>query len=106
VRVSRFTLGELVADVDVTVPGGAWLLYADAWHPDWRASVNGEPVPVHEANLAFKAVRVPPGRSVVRMWFERGWLALGLALLGLTWATAMAGWMISAALSGVSSRAP
>jgi hypothetical protein len=81
--MSRFTLGEAVAEVNVASPGGAWLLYADAWHPDWRASVNGEVVPVHQANLAFKAIRVPGGASTVRFWFDRGPLGVAIAALGL-----------------------
>jgi hypothetical protein len=95
VEVSRFTLGELVAEVEVTAADGAWLLYADAWHPDWRASVNGAPAAVHEANLAFKAVRVPSGRSTVRFWFDRG--PLGAAVAGLGLALGLAGAALIAA---------
>lgn len=48
-----------------TPGGGGWLYYADAWHPFWRAYVNGREVPVVRANLAFKAVPIPPGPSEV-----------------------------------------
>ena len=42
------------------------------FHAGWRASVNGAETPVHVANLAWKAVRVPPGKSRVRFWFDHG----------------------------------
>ncbi len=64
VEVERFTLDELVAEVEVDAPSGAWLVYDDAFHADWRAAVNGAETPVHIANLAWKAVHVPPGTSL------------------------------------------
>lgn len=83
-RAVHFTLGELVAEVEVAAPGGAWLVYHDAYHEDWRASVNGVATPVHVANLAWKAVRVPAGRSEVRFWFHHGANhALGSAIAGV-----------------------
>ena len=89
VEVTRFGPSELEAEVEVEAPAGAWLLYADAYHPGWRAAVNGHETPVTEANLAFKAVRVPPGKSVVRLWFDQGWrgvLRYAIGGFGAAWA--------------------
>jgi hypothetical protein len=74
----------------VTLPAqrqGAWLLYCDAWHPDWTAEVNGKDVAVARAFLAYKAVRLDAGTNVVefrmrspaRIWTFR--LAAGNATL-------------------------
>lgn len=49
----------------------AWLLITDTWYPGWRAMVNGEPVPLLQANGAFRAVPIPPGEAVVEMRFQR-----------------------------------
>lgn len=40
----------------------AWLLYCDAWDPNWEATVNGNPVVVRKANLAYKAVPLGTGK--------------------------------------------
>jgi hypothetical protein len=93
VRVTDFTLGALAADVEVAAPGGAWLVYADAFHPAWRASVDGVETPVRPANLAFKAIRVPAGHSVVRLWFDGSWRGSALAAVGLACAAA---WLAAA----------
>lgn len=96
--VQRFALGELVADVDVATPGGAWLVYDDAYHAGWRASVDGAETPVHVANLAWKAVRVPQGRSTVRLWFRHGAnhaLGTAIALFGLVSGGVLVAWMIA-----------
>lgn len=50
--------------------GGAWLLYDDAWHPGWSASVNGAPTRVYRANLAYKSVRLRAGDNRVEMRFD------------------------------------
>lgn len=54
--------------VRVTAPAGAWLFYSDAWHPDWRARVNGSPAPVARACLAYKAVPLRSGENVVELF--------------------------------------
>jgi hypothetical protein len=39
----------------------AYLVISQTWYPGWSASLDGEPVPLYRANLAFQAVRIPPG---------------------------------------------
>ncbi len=58
--------------IETLAPGDkpSWLYYAEAWHPDWRAYVNGRPTPVLRANYAFKAVKLSPGQNEVRMVFD------------------------------------
>jgi hypothetical protein len=69
----------------------AWLLITDTWYPGWRATVNREPVPLLQANGAFRAVPVPPGESVVQMQFQsRYWWIPWLGWLALTFATFLA----------------
>jgi hypothetical protein len=51
-------------------PQTAWLLITDTWYPGWRATVNREPVPVLQANGAFRAIPIPPGEAVVKMQFQ------------------------------------
>jgi hypothetical protein len=104
VRVTRFTLNELVADVQVEAPQGAWLVYADAYHPGWRASVNGQETPVYPADLAFKALRVPPGSNVVRFWFHHGlnhFLSYAIAGLGVASAVVLLAFVIAALLGRI-----
>lgn len=83
-HVEKFTANELVARISVPGDGG-WLVYADAFHPNWRATVNGKSVPVLEANLAFKAVALSAGENVVRFFYSPAQTAMTvvLALLGL-----------------------
>jgi hypothetical protein len=87
---------ELVSDrvrieADLKAPG--YVVLVDAYDPGWQATLDGGPVPVLRANLAFRAVRAPAGRHVIQfsyrpLWFLRGFglslaTALGLVSIGL-----------------------
>lgn len=56
--------------VEVTSPGCGYLVLNDAWQRWWTAEVNGRPAPVLRANVLFRAVAVPPGRSIVTFRFR------------------------------------
>ncbi|MCY1289231.1 hypothetical protein D9M70_383160 [compost metagenome] len=48
----------------------AWFVLSDTYHPWWKASINGNPVPLYQANQAFRAVCVPAGKGVLSMDFR------------------------------------
>jgi len=66
-----------------TGPGGAWMSFADAWHPSWTAEVNGRSSPVLRANLAYKAVRLVEGRNLVEFRFRSPLRMLSSLVLGI-----------------------
>ena len=69
-------------------PSDALLVLAEAWHPAWRATVDGEPMPIYRANLLFRAVEVPAGESLVVFEFApQHWriaLYIGIGLWFIT----------------------
>ncbi|MBV8716512.1 MAG: hypothetical protein JOZ65_15720 [Chloroflexi bacterium] len=67
--VLDFTFDSLTLRVSVPGESPAILYYADGWHPEWHATVNGTPVAIAEANLGYKAIVVPPGNSIVEFRF-------------------------------------
>ena len=73
-----------VMELEVTVHDsqGAWLVYADAYDPHWQGFVDGEEVEVMEADLAFKAIRLPAGTHQVHFTY-RDVGAIGV-LIGFT----------------------
>lgn len=82
-NVTKFTSNEVIVDANLTTEAGAWLVYADAFHPGWRATVNGRKAAIAEAYLAFKAVKLEKGHSVVRFWFYNGLSSLSGILIVL-----------------------
>jgi hypothetical protein len=67
-------LAELVAPRD----GVAVVL--EPWFPGWRATVDGDPVPIARADFAFMAVPVRAGRHALRLAYAPAQLGRGLAV--------------------------
>ena len=84
-RVIQFDANNLVVGIDMPAahPGrNAWLFYSDVWHPFWKATVNGRPVEVFKASLAYKAVLLDAGRNLVHFFFHSWLFSLLATLIG------------------------
>ena len=68
VTIARYE--NTVVEIDVTAARSGFVLLNSAWHPWWRATVDGRPAEVLKANVLFRAVQVPPGTHAVRFEFE------------------------------------
>jgi len=56
--------------LEAEAPDGGWLVLNDVWHPWWNATVDGAPATIERANVAFRAVRLPPGARRIEFRFE------------------------------------
>ncbi len=66
-RILRYANTEI--DVEAAAPDGGFLVLTDAWHPWWRAEVDGRPARILKADVLFRAVAVRPGVHHVRFEF-------------------------------------
>ncbi len=57
-------------DLDVMADGPAFLVAAVTRDRYWRAAIDGHPVPLRPANVAYQGVIVPPGHHVVSMRYS------------------------------------
>jgi len=69
IKVTGFSNNHISMQVAVDSPA-AWLYYADAYHPDWRAYIDNVRAEIVEANYAFKALQLPQGNHVVEFRFD------------------------------------
>ncbi|MGD8699521.1 MAG: YfhO family protein [Gemmatimonadales bacterium] len=58
--------------LEVEASGPALLVVSDNYYPAWRATVDGEPVPVVRANYLMRAVPVPAGAHQVEFVYNSG----------------------------------
>ncbi len=77
-------------EMEVTARRAAVVVLLDSFDPGWRAWVDGEPVRILRANVAFRAVPVPPGKHRVEMRYRPRALTLGIAVSALTAVIALA----------------
>jgi len=73
-------------EVEVEGCDESYLLVSDSHYPGWRATLDGATVPIHRANFALRAVRLPAGTHKVRFEYApmsfRAGLAVSLLALG------------------------
>jgi hypothetical protein len=77
--------------VEVEAEGPRLLVVAELHEAGWRATVDGQEVPIHPVNVMFRGVVVPAGRHQVEMRYVTPGLVAGLVLtlvtaLALLWA--------------------
>lgn len=77
-RADRVTL-------EANLSHDGFVVLSDAWEQGWRAWLDGRPVPVHRANVAFRAVEVPAGAHVIELRYRPPAVLAGaiVSLLGL-----------------------
>ncbi len=56
--------------IAVDAPRGGYLVLNDVWHRWWQVEIDGRPAEMLRANVLFRGVVVPPGRSTVRFVFK------------------------------------
>lgn len=62
--------GTTRVEIAVDAPRGGYVVLNDVWHHWWQAEIDGRPAEMLRANVLFRAVQVPPGRSTLRFVFR------------------------------------
>ncbi len=65
-------------------PTSGFVVLTDTFYPGWHATINGQPVPIREANLAFRAVAVEAGTHEIDFRYHPLSFVIGLWLSGGT----------------------
>ena len=72
---ASFSLNKVEADVNASAP--SLVVLSQSYYHLWRASVDGKPVPLLRANLAFQALQVPLGRHHLELAYRDPNLDIG-----------------------------
>jgi hypothetical protein len=68
VEVTRYDPLRVMVEAEANQPG--FLVLSDLYYPGWEATVDGEMVPVHEANASVRAVPLDEGTHTVTFRFK------------------------------------
>ena len=74
-RIIAYTARRVTVEAELELPG--YLVLTDVYYPGWDATVNGRPAPVIPANMAFRAVPLPPGRHTVEFRYTPPGMKIG-----------------------------
>ncbi|HEX5398226.1 MAG TPA: YfhO family protein [Verrucomicrobiae bacterium] len=82
-RVLDSHFGIQTVDADVEADDPSLVVVSQTYYHNWRAFVDGRPVPLLRANEAFQAVQVPAGRHHVHLVYEDSAFRMG-AMISLS----------------------
>lgn len=82
-RIGSETTATLTLDVHAC--GDGYLVISNSYYPGWRAEVDGTEVPIHRADYALQAIRIPSGQHQVALRYRPRSFQIGatLTVLGL-----------------------
>lgn len=64
--------------IEANVSGPRVLVLTDTYYPGWEATIDDRAVPIHRANVAFRAIALPEGRHIVEFRYRPWSLLYGL----------------------------
>jgi len=67
-------------DISVNNPRDGFLVLLDCYYPGWKAFVDDKPAKIMRANYIFRAVRIAPGRHMVKFLYASQSLKTGFIL--------------------------
>lgn len=56
-------------EMEASIPTQKAMFFSETFYPGWKASIDDVPVEIVRANAVFRAVPVPAGKHVLKMWF-------------------------------------
>jgi len=75
---ARFSLNQV--EVDAHAAARSLVVLSQSYYHLWRAFVDGRPVPLLRANLAFQAIEVPAGMHHVKFIYRDPYLEIGAVI--------------------------
>lgn len=81
VLTSRFSHHRIEAEVEASK--ASLVVLAQSFYHCWKASVDGEPVPLWRGNVAFQVLQVPAGRHTIEVVYEDQAFRLGSIISGI-----------------------
>ena len=81
-------------DYDYESNEAEFLVISDAWHPNWRAKINGINAEIVKANGVFKGILLPPGKGRVHLYFDNSSYRPGIWISIAGWVLFIGGWIV------------
>lgn len=68
IKLTQYEPNHLV--YKVSTPKETLALFSEIYYPQWRATLNGEPIEMGRANYVLRAITIPAGEHVLEMTFD------------------------------------
>lgn len=78
VDIASYTPNKIILKTESSGPG--YLFLSDTYFPGWDAWVDSTRVPILEADYAFRAIKIPSGKHIVKFAYQPASFSAGLTL--------------------------
>ena len=79
-RITARQFGDSKETMQIEAPNPAMVFISQSYYHNWKALVDGKPVPLWRANYAFQALEVPAGRHEVMLIYRERLFRIGTIL--------------------------
>ncbi|MEO0130466.1 MAG: YfhO family protein [candidate division WOR-3 bacterium] len=81
-KIIKYDIDEIVIELETNYP--AILLLSEIYYPEWEVKVDNKKEEIYEANYLLRAVPVKEGRHLVRFYYNKKNILIGLILSLIT----------------------
>ena len=89
ILASKFADNSVDFEAEASEPSVA--VIAQSYYHNWRAEMDGSPIPLLRANVAFQAVELPPGKHQFHLYYRDAAFETGAAISACAWVGCLAG---------------
>ncbi|PIR00665.1 MAG: hypothetical protein COV66_05185 [Nitrospinae bacterium CG11_big_fil_rev_8_21_14_0_20_45_15] len=93
IELHKFKFGEI--EFKTSSPQEEFLVITDAWHPNWRAQIDGNDTEILKTNGVFKGLLLSSGQHKVRLYFDNTPYLPGVWISILAWIVFLSGWIFT-----------
>jgi hypothetical protein len=77
--------GDDTVEIEAQADKPSLVVVAQTYYHNWRAAVDGAPVTLLRANVAFQAVQIPDGRHKIHLFYRDRAFEIGAAISICAW---------------------
>ena len=92
--VRAWRAGAASIELDEPAPAGSALVVSENYYPGWQATVDGQPVAVHRANVSLMGIALPAGARKIELEFVNSAYATGRLVTWLALLVSLGWWVI------------
>jgi len=82
IRILDYKANQVI--IEAEVDGPRFLVLSDSYYPGWKAYVDGEEVKIYRADYVLRAVRLEPGKHIVKFIYDPFSFKIGAIITLLT----------------------
>ncbi|MCX7837645.1 MAG: YfhO family protein [candidate division WOR-3 bacterium] len=78
IKILKYDIDEILIEAETNYP--AILLLSEIYYPEWQAKVENKKEEIYEANYLLRAVPIKEGKHIIRFYYDKKNILIGLSI--------------------------